>query len=397
MILLILPFKDIYPIINGGMNRYFHVLLQLSKLTNLTVITLADNSQIELARNAYPNLWKVDFLTLNQIKLPWSLKYLPLKISLAIYGRIVSKNLFQSANDILIRYFTPTIQLLNHQKFDFIVFENLASLELAKAIKRKFPAIKLIYDAHNFDTEIAEANYMINRISLRDLIQIKKQEAGIYKYIDTLWTCSERDAELFQKVNNNELNKIHVIPNGTEISPILGSLNKNLKPVILFVGSLDYFPNQEGLNWFIRDVLLNIKTDFVLKIVGSGSCSNELKEMIQNLKKCQLIGFVENLDSYYLEADLVVIPILSGSGTRLKVLEAMKFQKAIVSTAKGVEGLHIVDEVIIEDESIKMALAIDNILSNNDAKEEMGFKARRLVEKTYDWEKIGKKIHETLV
>jgi glycosyltransferase involved in cell wall biosynthesis len=396
-VLVILPYHQFYPLASGGMNRYFHIIHQLSIYTNLTVITQADTDQIELARLDYPNLNKVDFLCPNQIELTLLLKFIPRKIAFAIYSRYLTWSLFKSANEVLLKFYHPTIELLKKQQFDFIVFENLASLDLAKAIKSQNPNVRQVYDAHNFDTEIAEADYKTNRINRNVLNQVRLKEAEIYKYIDNLWTCSERDAELFQKVNKKKIKKIHVIPNGTEITPIEVKSKNNPTPVILFVGSLDYFPNEEGLKWFLQKIIQNIESDFIFKIVGSGKCSIELKELIASSKKCDLVGFVEDLELAYLEADLVVIPILSGSGTRLKALEAMKYKKAIVSTSKGIEGIDIIDEIIIEDVPIKIAKAIEKILNRIDLKDELGIKARKLAEKTYDWNIIGETIKQALL
>lgn len=397
-VLIILPYYNFFPSINGGMNRYFHIIHQLSIHSNLTVLTLTQKDQIDKARTCYPNLRKVSFYSISEdYEIPKILTFLPKKIASSLYGRILSCNLLKSANGILLSFYKPTIELLKNSHFDVVVYENLASLDLAKRIKQKFPQISQIYDAHNFDTEIALAQFNLQQITKTDLKYTTKLESNLYKYIDILWVCSNRESDLFEKANNNKITCRAVIPNGTEIQPIPLSTARNIIPEILFVGSLDYYPNEEGLIWFLQYVLPNIKSDFNFRIVGSGNCSQAIKDVISNLKNVQLVGFVEQLEQCYLNAELIVIPILSGSGTRLKALEAMKFQKAIVSTAKGVEGIQIVDEVIIQDEPIKMAQAIDNILSNNVTKEQLGIKARRLVEKTYDWDKIGRKIHETLV
>lgn len=396
-VLIVSPYVELYPILNGGMNRYFHILQQLSIHTNLTVITLADAEQIKKARGAYPTLKKVEFIMIKEFELPRVLDFLPRKMGIALFSRVLTKKIFQSANEILLKFNSPIYRLLTEKKYDVIVFENLASLDIAKRIKYKFPGIELVYDAHNFDTEIAEADYKTNRINRNVLNQVRLKEAEIYKYIDNLWTCSERDAELFQKVNKKKIKKIHVIPNGTEITPIEVKSKNNPTPVILFVGSLDYFPNEEGLKWFLQKIIQNIESDFIFKIVGSGKCSIELKELIASSKKCDLVGFVEDLELAYLEADLVVIPILSGSGTRLKALEAMKYKKAIVSTSKGIEGIDIIDEIIIEDVPIKIAKAIEKILNRIDLKDELGIKARKLAEKTYDWNIIGETIKQALL
>ncbi|MFM7683754.1 MAG: glycosyltransferase, partial [Bacteroidota bacterium] len=384
-------------LINGGMNRYFHIIHQLSIHSNLTVLTLASKDQIDNARTKYPSLRTVSFFYVNEdYEIPQVLTFLPKKIAASIYSRILSENLLKSANGILLSFYQPKIKLLKKSHFDAVVYENLATLDLAKKVKKIFSKVRQIYDAHNFDTEIALSQFNLQQITKTDLKNTTELESNLYKYIDNLWVCSKREAELFEKANNNKITSIVVIPNGTEIQPIPISISRNKIPEILFVGSLDYYPNEEGLLWFLQYVLPKIKSDFLFRIVGSGKCSQALKDIISNLKNVQLVGFVEQLDQHYIKADLIVIPILSGSGTRLKALEAMKFQKAIVSTTKGVEGIELYDEILIEDDPEKMALAISTLLVNQSDNFDLADKARKHVEKYFDWDVIGLKMKRTI-
>ena len=136
---------------------------------------------------------------------------------------------------------------------------------------------------------------------------------------------------------------------------------------------------------------------FLFNFVCSGNCSKELSEFSETIDNVNLIGYVESLDNYYLSTDIVVIPILSGSGTRLKALEAMKFQKAIVSTTKGVEGINIIDQIKIENDPFRMATVITSLLENDSERNELGKKAKLLVEKSFDWNVIGSKIKKSIL
>lgn len=379
------------------MNRYFHIIHQLSIYANLTVITQADSNQIDLARLDYPNLNKVEFLSLNQIELPFMFNCMPRKIAHAIYSRYLTRSFFKSANEVLLKFYHPTIELLKKQQFDFIVFENLASLDLAKAIKSQIPNVKQVYDAHNFDTEIAKKQFEQGKISKRSFSQVKSAEDSLSESIDMLWTCSQRDADLFNLANKDKISFVEVIPNGTEIRPNVEQKKANQIPEILFVGSLDYYPNEEGLVWFLREVLCEIDIELVFNIVGSGNCSNLLFELIKSNDKVNLIGFVKSLDRNYLNAEIVIIPILSGSGTRLKVIEAMNFQKAIVSTSKGVEGIEITDQIKIENDPTAMATVITSLLKNEVERIELGLKAKQLAEQSFDWNVIGEKIKKSIL
>lgn len=396
-VLLIIPFESIYPPTSGGKQRCFNILHQLSIHFDLTVLSDIDQIQIESAKRKYINLRTVNFLTTEkEIKAPYILRLLPQRISNAIYYRYLSRTLLNSTQSFLIKFCNPTLRILKECSFDFVIHENLDSLDLARIIKRKFPQIVQVYDAYNFDSEIAKHQFNLGLITKRTLHRIQLTESKLFNYIDILWTCSQRESELFSEVNFGGINKIDVIANGTEISQLQNRVLVNQRPELLFVGSLDYFPNEEGLLWFLINVLPRIKADILLKIIGSGTASDELNQLIALNKNVKMIGFVDEIDEYYANADIIIIPIISGSGTRLKALEAMQFQKAIVSTRKGVEGIEIIDEVIIEDQPEEMAIAISTIIQNVHKKNDLGRKARQLVEKSFDWNVIGYDINNSL-
>lgn len=393
--ILVLPYSELFPIVNGGMLRFINILDQLSRLTSLSVLTYADSSEIEKLTNQFPKLEKVNFISIKsepQTPLP----LIPKKIATAIYGRFLARRLFKQSNGVLLTMFPKLNCLMKKEQFDIIIYENLATLDVAKKIKVNYPNTVQVYDAHNFDTEIAFDQYERNEISKGNYSNIKKTEAELNKFIDILWTCSDREKMLFLDANNNRINKIHVIPNGavlTEIKPVSQQkVTKNL----LFVGSLNYSPNDLGLQWFITSVLPNITQKYKLQIIGSGSPSIELVGLVNNAPNIEFLGFVESLGPYYANSDIVVIPILTGSGTRLKALEAMSHQCAIISTSKGVEGLEISNQVIIQDTPTEFAKSIDEILLDTELKESLGNKARRLIEESYSWDIIGKKIFKSI-
>ena len=92
----------------------------------------------------------------------------------------------------------------------------------------------------------------------------------------------------------------------------------------------------------------------------------------------------------------MVIPLLSGSGTRLKALEAMNYHCAIVSTSKGVEGIEISDQVLIANSPTEFVNSIERLLLDAELRYSLGKKGRKLVEDNYSWSLIGKKINNSI-
>jgi glycosyltransferase involved in cell wall biosynthesis len=395
---VVLPYHRLFPVTNGGMIRFVNLVQQLSHLSNLSVLTFANQVEIEKLKTGFPDLYNVRFISIceKEVELPSMLSWFSRKIAISIYGRILSRKIFAKSNGILIAMYPQLLKLLSTESFDLVVYENLATLDLARLMKLKFPKVVQFYDAHNFDTEIAFQQFKGNEIPKGIYKNIKRIEAGIYKYIDILWTCSERDKLLFDNANNKLINQIDVIPNGAILPEIKARNQQKSTNKILFVGSLNYSPNDIGLQWFISFVLPCISGNFKFQIIGSGTPSIELVGLIKNTPNVEYIGFVESLESYYENSDIVVIPILTGSGTRLKALEAMSYQCAIISTTKGVEGLEISDQVIIQDKPIEFAKSIDQIHLDVDLKKSLGQKARKLVEDNYSWDIVGEKIFKSI-
>src|SRR5262249_34722231 len=126
---------------------------------------------------------------------------------------------------------------------------------------------------------------------------------------------------------------------------------------LLFTGSMNYWPNQEAVQYFTKDVLPLIRQAIpatTFHVVGT-SPSDEVRRLA-----CEHVvvhGAVPDMRPYFRDAELVVVPLLSGGGTRLKILEAAASGKAIVSTSLGAEGLEFCPgrDLIIGDSPAELA------------------------------------------
>ena len=173
---------------------------------------------------------------------------------------------------------------------------------------------------------------------------------------------------------------VHV-PNAvrTPESPAAG-VNRDPRS-ILFVGSLDYLPNEDAVAFFARSILPLIrKTDehMAFRIVGVGQ--SESIAAARSLPGVQLIGAVANLAPEYAAAGMLVVPLRAGSGTRIKILEAFQHRTPVVSTTKGAEGLAVTndEQLLIADTPEEFAAACVRLSTDDDL-------CRRLTEKAHSW------------
>ena len=108
---------------------------------------------------------------------------------------------------------------------------------------------------------------------------------------------------------------------------------------ILFLGSMTYEPNRHAADYLVKKVFPEVKQQVAdAKLIIAGNRSDKLRELYQG-DGIEFLGFVEDLDHLYQQAQIVCVPIFSGGGTRLKIIEAAAYGLPVVSTGIGAEGL----------------------------------------------------------
>lgn len=160
---------------------------------------------------------------------------------------------------------------------------------------------------------------------------------------------------------------------------------------VCFLGALDYAPNSEGLAWFLREAWPAIRASgIVLRVAGSGA--SEATASHVRASGADYVGLVPDAKAFMSRHGVVVAPLLSGGGMRVKIAEAMALGRAVVTTAIGAEGLKVRDreQLRIEDAAGNFASAVRELAADRDARVAIGTRARRLVEETLDEAVIGR-------
>jgi glycosyltransferase involved in cell wall biosynthesis len=253
---------------------------------------------------------------------------------------------------------------------------------------------------HNLDSELMiryakNISSILNKVyGYITYVKLRRYESKCINKFDLIFTCSKDDAV---KLSSSKLNHINVVPNGVDrnrFSLCQGKANKN---AIVFTGSLDYHANINGLIWFIREVfpiILSINPEIVFNIVGKNP-ERQLVNLIQDYPTIKLFPDVPDTKKYLCGAKVVVVPLLVGGGTRLKILEAMSVGRPVVSTSLGCEGILVQNsrDIIIADNPKEFARSVCNLLNDNVAYNEIVNNALITI-KDYDWIHVYKKINE---
>ena len=290
------------------------------------------------------------------------------------------------------------IALLKAETYDIIQLETLYLTPYITTLK-KYSSAKIVMRAHNIESEIWErltrnTPFVPKRWYLKYLTyKLKNYEQSHLNDYDLLVSVSERDLYKLKDMGYK---------NGAICSPIGLKIN-NYNPVktnmhscnsLCFIGAMDWIPNQEGLEWFIERVwpiLIQKYPDIQLHIAGRNLSGRWLDI---GTKSIVIHGEVENAADYITKHDIMIVPILSGSGMRVKILEGMALEIPIVTTSIGSEGINISHrEHIMEGNTPEeFALCIMELIEKPELKSILRENARTFVEKDYDYIEIARKL-----
>jgi glycosyltransferase involved in cell wall biosynthesis len=244
------------------------------------------------------------------------------------------------------------LSLIESNDYDYIIVRYLMNTWSLFQLPAKYKRRAIIdYDdvvsGSLYESNIASANGSFRKFRLR-LNQkcLKNYEKKCFTFGASLF-CSEEDRA--KLVGENGKENIFVVPNIYHNSSFNdydfgdGFLNKN---ILLFVGTLHYKPNIDGLKWFIESIFPDFKSKFQdakLLVVGR-SPGPDVRNLCGNNADIELYADASDIKEYYKKCKAVIVPILAGGGTRIKILEAALANRPILSTPIGAEGLSFVNQ-----------------------------------------------------
>ena len=398
-ILTIIPYA-FYPPQNGGALRCFYLLREMANHHDVTLITVQPETDFYINHELkFPNNVKViSIASANKYRSIFNL--LPERIADAINYKFLTRSL-TSTNSYFLEVFLPILNALEEIKPEIVYFENLeAATFFGGWVRRKTPSTLRVYDAHNVDSELWQKLAIANQNNslLKYARNALKKEKHLSDLTNFVFACSRVDLEKLNKLNDGKLVGA-VIPNGVDVEKrnFDSRKDKRLLKEIIFCGDLSTHANKEGILWFYNEVfplVKNVKPDFKITIIGNNADLADYKTLI-NDDSINFEGYVESVVPFYLKASVAIVPLLSGSGTRLKILEAMSMGTPVVSTNIGAEGIECSNgiNILINDAAQGFADAILYLLDSETKFEEIRANAVNLVNEKYDWKLIGNEIN----
>lgn len=296
------------------------------------------------------------------------------------------------------------ISLLVQNQYDYILLETVYLTPYIPIIKR-YSSAKILLRTHNMEYEIWDrlykgADFGVTKLLYKWLAhQMFRYESFRLTSIDYLIAISERERLMFKSLYPS-LNGI-VVPitwnaSKENYQKTYKSNSSNIS--LFFIGSLDWKPNQEGLLWFLSKVwpiCLSIFPHLTFYVAGRNMPDN-IKQM--NIDGVIMIGEVEDATSFVKQHDISIVPLLSGSGMRAKIIEAMALGKVVVTTSMGLEGIEAKDnyDVCIADSPEEFISIIKHLMANPNERIQIGLNAQKTILKNYDSTSKGKQLLASL-
>jgi glycosyltransferase involved in cell wall biosynthesis len=230
-----------------------------------------------------------------------------------------------------------------------------------------------------------------------EALKYDRHESSCAGQFDHIIVVSEEDKEYFGK--HVTAGKITVVENGVDCSYFKGDFGEEVENRIVFTGLMNHPPNVDAMLFFCSDIfpeILNAVPESTLYIVGNSPAREVLG--LHDDKRIFVTGYVPDIRPFLASASVVVAPVRSGGGTRLKILEAMSFGKAVVSSSFGAAGINYTNGENIEilDDPGLFAKKVVTLLADKGKRKALGIKGRELAQSTYDWKILGKKYCEAI-
>jgi glycosyltransferase involved in cell wall biosynthesis len=314
-------------------------------------------------------------------------------------------NLFSKGSYNISRFYSVVfenklIEILKANTFDIIHLESLF-VSMYLPVIRKYSKGRIVMRAHNiehllWERNAAASNNLFKRKYFSFLAKrLKEYELKMIDQYDAVAAISEHDASWY--INNGFKKSVRVFPFGFNLDRTIRTIStRSDNQSVFHIGAMDWQPNIDGLKWFLDYVWPKVIAQApTVQLYLAGRKMEDLADELSR-KNVVIVGEVEDSHQFMVSKGLMIIPLLSGGGMRVKLIEGMALGKVIVSTSIGAEGVDCRngEHLLIADSAEVFSNAILSYLSDPDHKKELGENARKFVMNHYNNADISRQLTE---
>jgi glycosyltransferase involved in cell wall biosynthesis len=297
--------------------------------------------------------------------------------------------------------------LLRKQNFDIVQIEGIELAWTIPTIRKTTPDLPLVYDAHNAEALLQSRSGAADRGKIQrwpaaaysrfQSSRLASYETWVCNTVDRVLAVSEADGEALQTLAGDKIKPITVVPNSIDVAAYRSAektVDRQYQFDIIFSGKMDYRPNVDAVLWFAENVWPLIKRetpDVTWAIVGQRPHARLAH--LDQMPDVTITGWVRETKPYLFGAKVFVMPFRVGSGTRLKLIEALAAGKAVVSTPVGVEGFAVEDgrHLLLSDSVEGFAKSTVALLADSEQREFLGDQGMQFAQQ-YDWRVVVPRI-----
>jgi polysaccharide biosynthesis protein PslH len=376
-----------YPPNDGGRIVTYNTLKVLKERNhNVTLISFINSNKEQRYENLSDNQYLIDKDYTNG--------------KLKLLKNIFSKTPFTMEKYRDIEIESTIKKVLSESVIDYVILDHLHMAYYINLIKKIKPDVKVFLRQHNVEAIIMKRAYQKEKNIFKKLYlyaqfkKLLKYEKSICELMDRVFVITEDDKETLIKMNPS-INKVDVVKAGVDFKkykpfqPHATSNNKDIN--IVFLGAMNWLPNEHGVTWFAEKVLpqlIEYNKNINLYIVGKDPTKKiySIQEKFPN--NIKVTGYVEDERDYISMSDVFVVPLLIGGGMRLKILNALAMKKAIVTTGIGAEGINLENSYVVADTPKEFFLQIKKLLDNKEYRQVLEQNGYEQVKCHYSFESV---------
>jgi hypothetical protein len=403
MKLLIVSPSIPYPLVNGGHVAQFSMLRYLQDYIDIDYCCVVwSTEQLERVDALKKELPKINFIVFNVITAATKKTS---SVFVTLYTKLFkivslknSKNKIKIHDDFKYNqefllnvkaeaYIDQLQKLLSRDCWDIIQTEFFEMIELVSLFPKKAKTIFVSHESKTLRIISAKANSSAKDSYKDYLIAVNKQiEVSFLKEYDKVIVFSEEDKS---RLKDFGAENIAVSPFSV-LNPPSDAIVSDQYDTLIFLGGSNHFPNVEGLHWFIENIFPSLYDEYKIPLLVVGNWNdNSISTYKEGAVK--YIGFVENLESIFKNA-ILIVPVRIGNGIRTKILLGLKMKVPVISTSLGIEGLNLIDNenILVADTLEEFRNKINFIIkSEGDEVNTVLEKGFQFFEKNYSLNVLG--------
>lgn len=373
-----------YPVNNGHRMRSINILKGIAAGNTVDIVCLGEEDQMQEAKTHLKDYFRdLHVIEFKPFSLTYKIKVL-LKSLITFRSYAISLRRSRAMRDMV-------EELTSGGEYDCIVCDGIHMM-----VNVPNNGIKVVLSEHNIESMIVRRYADVAPGLKRWLAQWEYQKLKDFEELtwartDAAFVCSEDDRQIVCEIMHSD--EVYVVPNGVDVENY--QVQKDVTQVpnsLIYTGLMGWGPNEDAACYFTEEIYPLIQKnvpDVQFSIVGKNP-TDKVKALGEKERSVHVTGFVDDIQRYMCEAEVFIVPIRIGSGTRLKILEALALQMTVISTAIGCEGIKVTDgkDIIIRDTPQGFADAVIEVLKNKDEYKHLGVNGRQLIEQEYSWAKV---------